>query len=347
MRKIEEKNITKICIRIAVVLLVLSILLFWGERYLNLQNIIQIFPNFLSYVNTAIIVLAIGAILLVGFPFVIKWIIILKKGIHNVRQCDDEFWKQIDAYKRRWNASNEYYNKIIRVLKFYYQKGGKVDELVKNKELDRLYLRFEFLNAQTMFDNDINGAELSLIISLVASFLYSIVDQNNANYLMTVIASIILPLFLVGIIFLFVISFYSQRGKNGSYDYMINQFEIELLSKKIKKLQKKLYVSLDNEDALIKQQMIIDFLIDMRRKEKDDNKKGAIENDIHIVENLQLEITNKSECHVKEIKIGNKYIKLFYQQGKEKTDFDRKKLINDQYEKLYKILEKYQLVIEN
>lgn len=346
MKKIDEKNITKICIGIAIVLLVLSVLLFWGEKYLNLQDIIQVFPNFLRYVNTAIIVLAICVILLVGLPFVIRGIITLKKGIHNVRQCDDELWKQIDAYKRRGNASNAYYNKIIRVLKFYYQKGGKVDQLVKNKEVDRLYLRFEFLNAQTMLDNDINGAELSLIISLVASFLYSIVDQNNANYLMTVIASIIMPLFFVGIIFIFVISFYSQRGKNGSYDYMINQFEMKLLSKKIKKLQKKLYVSLDNENALIKQQVVIDTLIDMRRKEKDDSKKKIIENDIHIVESLRLEIMNKSECHVKKIKIGNKYIELFYQQGEEKNDFDGEKLINNQYEVLYKILKKYQLMLD-
>ena len=83
--------------------------------------------------------------------FVICGILIMKRGIHNIKKCDDEIFRKIDQYKKCWGEDKHYYIKQIQIINLYYEEGGKVDELVKNKEIERLYARADFLLIQNSY----------------------------------------------------------------------------------------------------------------------------------------------------------------------------------------------------
>ena len=65
--------------------------------------------------------------------FVICGILIMKRGIHNIKKCDDEIFRKIDQYKKCWGEDKHYYIKQIQIINLYYEEGGKVDELVKQR----------------------------------------------------------------------------------------------------------------------------------------------------------------------------------------------------------------------
>ena len=70
--------------------------------------------------------------------FVICGIFTVKQGIRNIKKCDDELFRKIDQYKKCWNEDKHYYIKQIQIINLFYKKRGRVDELVKNKEIERL-----------------------------------------------------------------------------------------------------------------------------------------------------------------------------------------------------------------
>ena len=75
---------------------------------------------------------------------VMAGIFIMKRGIHNIKKCDDELFRKIDQYKKCWGEDKHYYIKQIQIINLYYKEDGKVDELVKNKEIEKLYARADF-----------------------------------------------------------------------------------------------------------------------------------------------------------------------------------------------------------
>ena len=62
-------------------------------------------------------------------------------------ECDDELFSLIDQSKKCY----------IKNENFYYQKDGKVDELVSNKQIERLFAREDFLLKQKNLYNDCIG----------------------------------------------------------------------------------------------------------------------------------------------------------------------------------------------
>ena len=57
--------------------------------------------------------------------FVICGILIMKRGIHNIKKCDDEIFRKIDQYKKCWGEDKHYYIKQIQIINLYYEEGGK------------------------------------------------------------------------------------------------------------------------------------------------------------------------------------------------------------------------------
>lgn len=103
---------------------------------------------------------------------VISAFFVIKRGTHNIRECDDELFKKIDQYRKCWGESKYHYIKQIQIINLYYKENGKVDELVKKREVDRLYKRADFLSIQnSLFDYMVNSLN-SLIISIVASYVF-------------------------------------------------------------------------------------------------------------------------------------------------------------------------------
>lgn len=337
MRKMKKKNGLSQVVKIATVVWIIVLFLLVLRTRCIPQNVLNKFPNIVLGLDIILIILsAIGILLFLSVSGV--WVInTFKSGFHNVRCCDDEMWDEIEGYKKRWSDNGDYYKKMIRVINHFYQKKGKVDKMVKRKEVDRLFLRLDFLNAQMNFENDLKSALQSLGISAVVSLMSGVVAGSYKNQVLIIIIEIIS---LLGF-FLIIIVFYSWRGKFGSYDYLINQYEKKLLLKKIDKLNKVLSATLENEEALKAQQVVINALIakckKARKKDQEDIKK-----DIHIIESLQLDIGHKDELYVQTVKVGKNMIKLFYRKGGVNSCYNFEQLVNDQYKQMYKILEKYE-----
>ena len=124
--------------------------------------------------------------------FVICGIFTMKRGIRNIKKCDDELFKKIDQYKKCWGEDKHYYIKQIQIINLYYEKGGKVDELVKNKEIERLYARADFLLIQnSLFDNLIT-CFYSLVISVIASFVCQMMECESVLLMFVWMVTILL-----------------------------------------------------------------------------------------------------------------------------------------------------------
>ena len=194
--------------------------------------------------------------------FVICGIFTMKRGIRNIKKCDDELFKKIDQYKKCWGEDKHYYIKQIQIINLYYEKGGKVDELVKNKEIERLYARADFLLIQnSLFDNLIT-CFYSLVISVIASFVCQMMECENVWLTFVWMVTILLSFF--GII----LSRYAEKGQAGSYRYYIDEYERDLLLQKITDLEKELTITGDDEQILETKQIVINELIRIRQKKK-------------------------------------------------------------------------------
>ena len=333
----KKKNGTKKVINSAIVLLVIDVCLLIIKICLKTENIANKFSGIGLLLDIMLLLFGAIGFLLLFSVWGVALITAFKKGLHNIRYSDDKLWEEIDGYKHRWLENGEYYKKMIRVINCFYQKKGKVDKLVKEKSVDRLFLRLDFLNAQMEFEDDLKSAIQSLVISVVSSVIYGLITKNEFNQVLIIIIEII----SVIAFFLIVIVFYSWRGKFGSYDYLINQYEKELLLKKIAKLNKVLSVTIENEETLKTQQIVINALIEKCKKAKKEDQE-EIEKDIHIVESLQLDIKHKNKLYVQKVQVGKETIKLYYQKVRRNSCYNFDLLINNQYKKMYRILEKYE-----
>jgi hypothetical protein len=175
---------------------------------------------------------------------VIHVIIFEKRSIHNIIKCDDEIFETIDQCKKNGSKDKHYFIRQIKLINLFYGEGGQVDELVKNKEVDRLYARADFLLTQiTLFDH-LTTCYYSLVISVMASFVCQMIESKSET-----IANggvIILVISFVWIILLK----YSERGQAGSYRYCIDEYERKLLLEKIYNLEKGLTCTCEEKQVL-------------------------------------------------------------------------------------------------
>jgi len=272
--------------------------------------------------------------------FVICGILIMKRGIHNIKKCDDEIFRKIDQYKKCWGKDKHYYIKQIQIINLYYEEGGKIDELVKNKEIERLYARADFLLIQnSLFDNLIT-CFYSLVISVIASFVCQMMECKSVLLMFVWMVTILFSFF--GII----LSRYAEKGQAGSYRYYIDEYERGLLLQKIMDLEKKLTITGDDEQILETKQIVINELIRIRQKKILKNQKEKLETDIKQVGKLDLCIGDYNTCYIQKIYINGAVGCLVYdrEKGKENNYIGGLNLINQEYSILYQILNRYDLI---
>ena len=113
--------------------------------------------------------------------------------------------------------------------------------------------------------------------------------------------------------------------------------------KKIKRIEKKIKMSTEDEHILHTKQIVINELIHLRSKTL---FKKKIDADITKVEQLNLCIGDYSECQITEIKIKGTIGYLVYDIYKGKANNYRGglNLINAEHTELYQILDKYNLI---
>ena len=180
-------------------------------------------------------------------------------------------------------------------------QGGKVDELVKNKEIERLYARADFLLIQnSLFDNLIT-CFYSLVISVIASFVCQMMECESVLLMFVWMVTILLSFF--GII----LSRYAEKCQAGSYRYYIDEYERDLLLQKITDLEKELTITGDDEQILETKQIVINELIRIRQKKKLKKQKEKLETDIKQVGQLDLCIGDYNTCYIQKIYIKWKH----------------------------------------
>ena len=188
----------------------------------------DIFLLFKSILSVIVIV----TLLTIPVIVIVKGIVSVKRGFHNLRKCDDALFENIDFYKI--SSKDDYLCKIA-IINLYYKTNGAVDELVKRSELYRLYARKDFLTVRNNLYNDLTTYFYSLIISIIASIFCELTNMNDVWQATS-------GIFAIAIMFIIVMSFkYVNRGQDGSYAYQVEGFELKLLEDKINRLEKKNY----------------------------------------------------------------------------------------------------------
>ena len=137
----------------------------------NKEHISENVFNILTSLIPLIIVLSLFILPLLMF---VRLLLAVKNGIHNLRECDDELFEKIDCFDYVWEDNNTTYMNKIRIINLYYKDSGKVDELVQNKEIDRLYARKSFLSVRINSTQDLIMCFYSLVLSVIfQKFIFS------------------------------------------------------------------------------------------------------------------------------------------------------------------------------
>ena len=279
-------------------------------------------------------------IVVILIPYTVDGIMLIKKGLHNIKKCDDELFENIDKFKRSWEESNENYIKLLQIINLYYKPGGKVEELIRNKEIKRLLKRKDFLLKQRNLFNELSSYLYALFISVTASFLFQQLSLTNLG---SVGILTIVPLCAF---FIVIILKYAERGNIGSYMYLVEEYEENCLDKKIETLRTGLLITTEDERMLATQQIAIDLLINKRLKAKKEKDKQEIERDIKIIEKLQLCLGDYSGSHIQTIFLDGQEAYLAYDinRGMDNNYIGKLNLKTEAYTVLYEIMEKYNVI---
>lgn len=328
-----EKNYKRIFILISIVDIAVGILVMKRGEYVP-EKICK------SLVAVVLIMLLIAMLMVVVY-FVIVSCIGIKMASHNIRECNDPLFKMIDKYRLYWKEEKGYYRKQLQIINLYYKEGGEVDKLVKNEEIERLYERYDFLKVKSTFFEYAVTCAASLIISVIASFVYSQVSAEKN--ILVILGIIAMAVMLFGDVLFFR---YTERGQMGSYKYMLYEYESKLLQQKIEKLSNKLVFSPENEKIIEMQNMVLQELTKIKDGEKNRKQKKVVEKDIGEISKLDLTNYDNYNCREQQVYINGNKAYLVYNKDKEPKDNDMGEgdLINKEYVMLVNILNKYKLL---
>lgn len=354
----KKSKLTKLTTTIAIVcfLLGLSIeLIIWIIK----PHIPQLYIDILHLLALILLLLTMLSVLILPL---ISLCLFIKNGMKNLRSCDDELFDELDGYKKQWEENDNYYINQIKIINLFYAKGGKIDTIVKNKELTRLFLRTDYLSKQLSSFDDLTSNYQAFCISIVASVIMQIINYKNP--FIVIFSTIMIVITFCAILLMK----YHERGQISSYTHLINEYELGLLKQKIYKLEQELVCTNNDLDVLKMQKVVYAKLKKLRKKTWFWNRKRKKEiiQDIITVENLNLCIGSYPYYIKRQIKVNNNICYLVYKKNLTKLNYrksdsnklnrkkiNRKKisrnynsliLKNNDYVILCNILNKYNLI---
>lgn len=269
------------------------------------------------------------SLLVIPLAAIVRAIVLVKHGFHNLRKCDDKLFENIDCYSVKSRAD---YLAKIGVINYYYQENGEIDKLIEDQEIDRLYARKDFLSVRYNLFGELTTYFYSLVISIIASFFYDLVDLQDAWQVAINVGIIVIAFFVV------ILLKYVKRGQDGSFAYQIEEFELRLLEEKIKKLENKLTISADEEKIIKTRQYAISALQKLYVKAIRKKTKSAIKNDIETLRNLQLGLDGCTDYELREVTFGGYVGHIAYVMDDSVPD---NTFVNDDFNTLYRTLCKY------
>ena len=273
-------------------------------------------------------------IIIIAFAISQFWRII-RRGWHNTRNCDDPNFEKIDFFQRGSENTKEYYLNQLGLINYFYSTGGKIDELVRKKDIYSLYKRYDYLKTQISIVDDLEKYAYSLFISILASFLYS---QFNIKSSIFIVINIF---FLIGIFFVVIFIQYAERGQLGSYVFKINEYEMKLLKEKIEKIEKETIITAEDVEVLQTKKLA---LVELRKikKRKFKDKDDIIDK----IKKCDLLLDDYTKYEKSKILINKKEACIYYDKncGKAYNYVGDKGLANKQYSNFVNNLGKANLI---
>ena len=280
-----------------------------------------------------------------GMVFLVFWMIvticcyvnIVKKALHNLNKCDDEVFADIDRYIHKMGETSQAYIDVIKKINSIYN-GEKVDEIIKNLDITRLYARVDFLQKRLSLFGYLTSNMQSIFVSIGIVVFFV---QYTTEFL-TVISVCVL---IVSLIIIFLLPYF-KRGQAGSYRNLVLEHELKLLNEKIEELQSGLANDEMDEKLIEAKQVIIEQLYQIK-KEADRKQRGKIEDDIRQISNLDLCVGKSNRAYkVVPIYVKKRKCYLVYdkEKGIENNYVGELNLINKEYSILYSILSKYEMI---
>lgn len=252
------------------------------------------------------------------------------RSIKNIHSCGDEVFDELDYYSIHWGVTKEFYINQISIVNFYYKEGGKIDTVV-GSDLKRLFNRYEYLkrglNTKEYMITCLSSVGLSICATIFFEYMYGEFVNNGWYAILYMLA------FFAIILLRYFDTFIDESNQ-------IYEHELKLLEKKISAaIDKYSYVEYKREDILLTKQNLLVLLM-KQCKFLHGRKSKNIECDIRKVEKLDLYIDE-----------NNGYKELRFQMGKTNKQGilymdENNKMVNEQYEILYNILRKYDLIYE-
>lgn len=330
----KTKRVETLYIKIVLTVSIPSIIAF----LVLLANKEHISENAYNILTSAISLIIVLALLILPLLIFVRLLIAVKNGIHNLRKCDDELFDKIDYFLDYWQSEDATCKKRISIINLYYKDGGKVDELVQNKEIVRLYARKSFLSVRMNLTQDLMTCFYSLVISLIASVVFQL---SQSKSVFTASLSLISTLI---VFFMLLFIRYYKRGENGFYTYQIEEYELKLLSEKIAELESRLQADEQDEMILVTQQTILKDLINKKRKIKNKNAQKSLIKNIKTFETLNLYLGNCTNYKLYEISFDENTGYMAYSLDK---NGDVNGFPTNDFETLYKIITQYYSSVKN
>lgn len=173
--------------------------------------------------------------------FLIK---IIVKGIQLIRWnlggCFEEtFFREIDECKKGGNENYIQYLLCIKKIDKVYA-SAEMKKYIQEQRLDKLFERKCYLEKNANYTircmDVIKGILLSIVTSNMTDYINSTILMNrNANFFIAIGKSVMI---VSALVFICILP-YVEQGRNGSYMYEIDYYEIEKLNLSIQKVVSK------------------------------------------------------------------------------------------------------------
>ena len=264
-----------------------------------------------------------AGLLMILFPFIYEGI----AGYHNFQNCDDSEFDVIDKMIFFSSHTNKGCLDVITLMNRQYSDNGIVAQMVKNREVKRLYTRKDFLKNRI---NLFPGASRIILSVLTAILTKVLMDYLNWGYPSGVFASMI----AVALFTFIVLGRYCERGVFGSFYHELYQYELTLLEDKIFDLKKNME---PNQYADKVSYLKITAIQVSHKKLKFPRKRD----DVCTIKELELALSPLDTYQWKNCLIGKQKASIPY---KKNTKTGTLELPNENYQVLIEILEKHNLI---
>ncbi|MBQ9935384.1 MAG: hypothetical protein IJO70_06015 [Lachnospiraceae bacterium] len=329
----REKKFIKITSR-CVVAIILSIICMVLSEYFDIGDKTK---TIVKYVVIIIVIISYFMMILSGLIYSIY---IGKRSIHNIQKCDDKLFDDLSMVYGIADDDSSY-DKAYKIIDNYYKEAGVVDSLIKAKQFNRLFVRYDFLDKNIHFDDELGQYLYSIFISLFATQLGNVVEEANTigDFWGFLSFMVVISAFVLMIIFVFYQK-YSKRGKNGSFSYILMEYEMGLIKEKLETRYIEDDLSENDYVVLMKQQILVNKLSMMNTKIFKKYKTEEMKQDIDELKSLKLTLGEYDMYKKVECTLDEDTVWLYYNE----TTSDKQseyRLVNSDYEKLITILKKY------